>query len=60
MSKQRTVTLLGSTGSVGRSTVALLEAAPEGAFAVEALVAGRDAAALAAQARRLRPRIAVL
>lgn len=60
MSKQRTVTLLGSTGSVGRSTVALLEAAPEGAFAVEALVAGRDAAALAEQARRLQPRIAVL
>jgi 1-deoxy-D-xylulose-5-phosphate reductoisomerase len=60
MSKQRTVTLLGSTGSVGRSTVALLDAAPEGAFAVEALVAGRDAAALAEQARRLRPRIAVL
>lgn len=60
MSKQRTVTLLGSTGSVGRSTVALLDAAPDGAFAVEALVAGRDAPALAEQARRLRPRIAVL
>ena len=56
----RTVTILGATGSVGRSTVALLEAAPEGAFAVEALVAGRDAAALAATARRLRARVAVL
>jgi len=51
----RNVTLLGSTGSVGRSTAALLDG-----FAVEALVAGRDAAALAAQARALRPRIAVL
>ena len=56
----RTVTILGATGSVGRSTSALLEAAPEGAFAVEALVAGRDAAALAETARRLRARIAVL
>ncbi|MBI0539337.1 1-deoxy-D-xylulose-5-phosphate reductoisomerase [Roseomonas sp. KE2513] len=56
----RTVTILGATGSVGRSTTALLEAAPEGAFAVEALVAGRDAAALAETARRLRARIAVL
>jgi len=56
----RTVTILGATGSVGRSTVALLEAAPEGAFAVEALVAGRDAAALAVTARRLRARLAVL
>jgi 1-deoxy-D-xylulose-5-phosphate reductoisomerase len=56
----RTVTILGSTGSVGRSTLALLEAAPESAFAVEALVAGRDAAALAAQARRHRARVAVV
>jgi 1-deoxy-D-xylulose-5-phosphate reductoisomerase len=56
----RRVTVLGSTGSVGTSTLALLEAAPTGQFAVEALVAGRDVAALAAQARRLRPRLAVL
>jgi 1-deoxy-D-xylulose-5-phosphate reductoisomerase len=56
----RSITLLGSTGSVGRSTVALLDAAAPGDFVVEALVAGRDAAALATQALRLRPRIAVL
>jgi 1-deoxy-D-xylulose-5-phosphate reductoisomerase len=56
----RTVSILGSTGSVGRSTVALLDAAAPGSFEVVALVAGRDAAALAEQARRLRPRIAVL
>ena len=56
----RSVTILGSTGSVGRSTVALLDAAPEGAFTVTALVAGRDAAGLAEQALRLRPAIAVL
>jgi 1-deoxy-D-xylulose-5-phosphate reductoisomerase len=56
----RSVTILGCTGSVGRSTVALLDAAPPGAFAVEALVAHRDVAGLAAQARRLRARLAVV
>jgi 1-deoxy-D-xylulose-5-phosphate reductoisomerase len=56
----RTVSILGSTGSVGRSTVALLDAAAPGEFEVVALVAGRDAAALTEQARRLRPRVAVL
>jgi 1-deoxy-D-xylulose-5-phosphate reductoisomerase len=56
----RSVSILGSTGSVGRSTVALLDAAAPGEFSVTALVAGRDAAGLAAQALRLRPRIAVL
>jgi 1-deoxy-D-xylulose-5-phosphate reductoisomerase len=60
MTSTRRVTILGSTGSVGRSTVALLEAAPPGAFAVEALVAGKDAAGLADQARRLGARLAVL
>jgi 1-deoxy-D-xylulose-5-phosphate reductoisomerase len=56
----RSVTILGSTGSVGRSTVALLDAAAPGEFTVTALVAGRDAAGLAEQARRLRPQLAVL
>ncbi len=54
------ITVLGSTGSVGRSTMALLEAAPPGRFAVEALVAGRDVTALAAQARRFGARLAVV
>jgi 1-deoxy-D-xylulose-5-phosphate reductoisomerase len=56
----RSISILGSTGSVGRSTVALLDAAPPGAFRVEALVAHRDAAGLAAQARRLAARAAVV
>ena len=38
----------------GAARVALLDAAAPGAFRVEALVANRDVAALAAQARRLR------
>ncbi|MFC3124722.1 1-deoxy-D-xylulose-5-phosphate reductoisomerase [Pseudoroseomonas globiformis] len=58
--KPRRITVLGSTGSVGRSTVALLDAAPPGKFEVAALVAGRDAEGLAAQALRLRPAMAVL
>jgi 1-deoxy-D-xylulose-5-phosphate reductoisomerase len=56
----RRVTILGSTGSVGRSTVALLEAAAPGTFEVDALVANQDVATLAAQAVRLKARLAVV
>ncbi len=44
--------MLGSTGSVGTSTVELLAADP-GSWRVQALVGGRNAGLLAAQARRL-------
>jgi 1-deoxy-D-xylulose-5-phosphate reductoisomerase len=54
----KTVTILGSTGSVGRSTVDLLMAAPE-RFRVLALVGNRNAALLAEQARALRAEVAV-
>jgi len=53
------VTILGSTGSVGKNTLELVEADPQ-RFAVEALVANRNAAELAAQARRTRARRAVV
>jgi 1-deoxy-D-xylulose-5-phosphate reductoisomerase len=56
----RRITVLGSTGSVGKSTVSLLEAAAENTFDVVALVAGRDWQGLAAQAKRLKARHAVL
>ncbi|MCW8084083.1 1-deoxy-D-xylulose-5-phosphate reductoisomerase [Sabulicella glaciei] len=56
----RSISILGSTGSVGRSTLSLLSAAAPGEFSVEALVAGRDVAALAAQAREHRARLAVV
>jgi 1-deoxy-D-xylulose-5-phosphate reductoisomerase len=56
----RSITVLGSTGSIGRSTLALLEAAPPGRFRIEALVAGKDVATLAAQARAHRARLAVV
>ena len=55
----RTVTVLGSTGSVGVSTLSLFE---ESGAEVEiiALTAGRNVARLAEQARRWKPKIAVI
>lgn len=58
----RRVTVLGSTGSVGTSTLDLMdqaERAGTGRFEVEALAAGSNIALLAEQARRWRPRVAV-
>jgi 1-deoxy-D-xylulose-5-phosphate reductoisomerase len=55
----RRITVLGSTGSIGHSTLSLLAEHP-GEFSVVALVAGRNAALLAEQARQHRPAIAVL
>jgi 1-deoxy-D-xylulose-5-phosphate reductoisomerase len=51
---------MGCTGSVGTSTLALLEAAPPGSFAIEALVCGQDVTKLAACARRFGARLAVV
>jgi 1-deoxy-D-xylulose-5-phosphate reductoisomerase len=51
--------VLGSTGSVGTSTVDLLAADPA-AFRVRALVGGRNAGLLAEQARRLGAEAAVI
>ena len=53
------VTVLGSTGSVGRNTVALVAAARD-RFAVEALVANRNATLLAEQARATGARRAIV
>jgi len=55
----RRVSILGSTGSVGRNTVSLVEAEPE-RYAVEALSAHRNVELLAEQARRLRAKLAVV
>jgi 1-deoxy-D-xylulose-5-phosphate reductoisomerase len=55
----RSVTLLGATGSIGRSTVDLLLAEPE-RYQVEAVVSGRDAVALAEVARALNAKTAVI
>ena len=53
------VSVLGSTGSVGRSTADLLLQAPD-RYRVEALVGGRNVAALAEQALALRAAHAVI
>ena len=58
----RKVSVLGSTGSVGTSTLDLMdqaEKAGSGAFQVEVLTGGNNIARLADQARRWRPRLAV-
>ncbi|QCE35545.1 1-deoxy-D-xylulose-5-phosphate reductoisomerase [Acetobacteraceae bacterium] len=55
----RTVTILGSTGSIGTSTVDLLKSSPSD-FSVCALVGGDNAELLATQARELNAEWAVL
>jgi len=55
----RRVTVLGSTGSVGRNTIDLLERYSD-TFEIEALVAASNVGLLADQARRLRARRAVV
>ncbi len=54
MSTKRTVTVLGATGSVGRTTCALLAEAPE-RFQVEALTGNRNAAQMIRLASKLKP-----
>ena len=59
---RRRVTVLGSTGSVGCSTLDLMDQAEKGGaamFDVEALTGGANIARLAEQARRWKPRVAV-
>ena len=61
MSGRRRVTVLGSTGSVGTSTLDLMEqAGGRDAFEIEALTAGANVGLLAEQALRWRPRLAVI
>ena len=55
----RSVTILGATGSVGQSTLDLVRADLP-AFRVEALVAGRQAEALAQEAKAVGARLAVV
>ena len=61
MSKPKTITVLGSTGSVGTSTLDLVErAVAHGSAAAEvvALTAGGNVALLAEQALKWRPKLA--
>jgi 1-deoxy-D-xylulose-5-phosphate reductoisomerase len=58
-SNARRISILGATGSVGTSTLSLVEENP-GKYEVEALTANRDVDALAAIARRVGAKIAVV
>lgn len=53
------LTLLGSTGSIGASTLAVVSANPE-RYQVTALVAGQNVALMAQQCERFRPRYAAM
>ena len=53
---QRRLSIFGSTGSIGTSTLALVDAAPE-RFTIECLVAGGNYSLLAEQALKYRPRV---
>lgn len=55
----KSVTILGATGSVGTSTLDLIEREPD-AFTVVALTAHRDVAGLADAARRTNAKLAVI
>ncbi|SCY83491.1 1-deoxy-D-xylulose-5-phosphate reductoisomerase [Microvirga guangxiensis] len=55
----RSLTILGATGSIGRSTAEVVVAQRD-AFQVEAVVGGHDARALAEMAKRLGARFAAL
>ncbi len=57
-SGRKTLTILGSTGSIGQSTVDIVRHHPD-RFGVEALVANRNIAQLAADAKELRVPLAV-
>lgn len=56
---QRRVTILGSTGSVGRNTIDIIARQPD-AYAVEALTAHGNATLLIEQARMLKPRFVAI
>jgi 1-deoxy-D-xylulose-5-phosphate reductoisomerase len=53
------LTILGSTGSVGTQTLDIVAENPD-AYAIGALIGGRNVALLAAQARKFRPEITVI
>ncbi|NVO14020.1 MAG: 1-deoxy-D-xylulose-5-phosphate reductoisomerase [Rhodoplanes sp.] len=57
--QERSVTLLGATGSIGSSTIDLIRRSP-GRFRVEAVTAARNATALAALARELGAKFAAV
>jgi len=56
---QKTISILGSTGSIGTSTIDLIKANPE-QFKIRALTAGKNAELLIEQAKALNPEFVVI
>ena len=56
MGTVKTITVMGATGSIGQSTLALVRQFPD-AYSVHALVAGSDAEGLVALVKEFRPKI---
>ncbi|MDY0028690.1 MAG: 1-deoxy-D-xylulose-5-phosphate reductoisomerase [Pseudobdellovibrionaceae bacterium] len=56
---QKTISILGSTGSIGTSTIDLIKANPE-TFKIRALTAGKNAELLIEQAKALNPEFVVI
>ena len=52
------ISILGSTGSIGRSTLSVVESYPE-RFQMVALAAGRNVDTAFEQARRWKPRLSL-
>ncbi|HEV2762133.1 MAG TPA: 1-deoxy-D-xylulose-5-phosphate reductoisomerase, partial [Pyrinomonadaceae bacterium] len=55
--KVKGISILGSTGSIGRNTLRVVESFPEGTFRVAALGAGRNVEVLAEQVERHAPEL---
>lgn len=55
----RRISILGSTGSIGRSTLEVIASQPQG-YEIEVLSAQNNVALLIEQARRFRPRLTVI
>jgi len=55
-STMKSISILGSTGSIGRSTLSVVESL-EDKFVISALAAGRDLEGLVQQVKRFRPRL---
>ena len=56
MGTEKTITVMGATGSIGQSTLALVRQFPD-VYSVHALVAGSDAEGLVALVKEFRPKI---
>ena len=54
--RMKRIAILGSTGSIGRSTLSVVESYPD-RFEISALAAGRNVEATLEQARRWKPRV---